>query len=313
MDPSGREKIWSEHNVSEDFDMAMRLQEKGYIIRWSTYSKGGFKEGVSLTIDDELNRWRKYSYGCSELLFNPFSKWLFKGPINGAIHRFVWCSAPLHYKLAILAYMFSYCEFSLISPPPPAFSDVILHPIDGIAASVTIGVLNYVLLGFQFPIDNFYMHSFEIWLASAVVFFGSGTVGFSLLEYRLGYKTFIWAFLENLKWVPFFFFFFGGLAIPMTLSILAHMFSVNVTWGATVKEVQKSNFFKEVPKILRKYWFSLAVSWALIAVIVILSTSLVPVGWRVDGSSWGVIFPLAIAAGCHILFPVRFPALGSWH
>ena len=101
--------------------MAMRLQEKGYIIRWSTYSKGGFKEGVSLTIDDELNRWRKYSYGCSELLFNPFSKWLTKGPINGAIHRFVWCSAPLHYKLAILGYMFSYCMFSLPSFLPSLF------------------------------------------------------------------------------------------------------------------------------------------------------------------------------------------------
>ena len=123
MDPTDRkEKVWSEHNVSEDFDMAMRLQEKGYIIRWSTYSKGGFKEGVSLTIDDELNRWRKYSYGCSELLFNPFSKWLTKGPINGAIHRFVWCSAPLHYKLAILAYMFSYCPFSLSFLP--SFSEI---------------------------------------------------------------------------------------------------------------------------------------------------------------------------------------------
>lgn len=110
-----KEKVWSEHNVSEDFDMAMRLQERGYIIRWSTYSKGGFKEGVSLTVDDELNRWQKYSYGCSELLFNPFAKWLTKGPINTAIHRFVWCSAPLHYKLAILAYMFSYCEFPLPS------------------------------------------------------------------------------------------------------------------------------------------------------------------------------------------------------
>ena len=110
MDPADqKEKIWSEHNVSEDFDMAMRLQEKGYIIRWSTYSRGGFKEGVSLTVDDELNRWQKYSYGCSELLFNPISKWLTKGPINVAIHRFIWCGAPLHYKITILAYMFSYC------------------------------------------------------------------------------------------------------------------------------------------------------------------------------------------------------------
>ena len=64
VDPAdGQEKIWSESNVSEDFDMALRLQMGGYIIRWATYSKGGFKEGVSLTVDDELNRWQKYAYG----------------------------------------------------------------------------------------------------------------------------------------------------------------------------------------------------------------------------------------------------------
>ncbi|KAF9788281.1 glycosyl transferase family group 2-domain-containing protein [Thelephora terrestris] len=289
MDPADqKEKVWSEHNVSEDFDMAMRLQEKGYIIRWSTYSKGGFKEGVSLTVDDELNRWQKYSYGCSELLFNPFSKWLTKGPINRAIHRFVWCSAPLHYKLAILAYMFSYY---------------------GIAASITIGILNYVLLGLQFPVDNFYMHSFEVWLATTVVFFGSGTIAFTLLEYRLGHKELLWSFLENIKWVPFFFFFFGGLAIPLSIAIFAHMLSLNITWSATVKEVQKSNFFKEVPRILKKFWFSLTVSWIIIAGMVILSTPLVPFGWRVDATAWGVIFPLAIAAGCHILFPI---VLNPW-
>jgi cellulose synthase/poly-beta-1,6-N-acetylglucosamine synthase-like glycosyltransferase len=59
----GVQKIWSEAHVSEDFDMALRLQLKGYIIRWATYSDGQFKEGVSLTCDDELNRWQKYSYG----------------------------------------------------------------------------------------------------------------------------------------------------------------------------------------------------------------------------------------------------------
>ena len=81
----GVKKIWSESNVSEDFDMALRLQLKGYSIRcarraaslvsacadacvrrWASYSNGGFKEGVSLTVDDELNRWEKYAYGCNE-------------------------------------------------------------------------------------------------------------------------------------------------------------------------------------------------------------------------------------------------------
>lgn len=88
VDPTdGKQKIWSEYNVSEDFDMALRLQLRGYIIRyvgshlacgnclaidaffsprWASYSNDSFKEGVSLTVDDELNRWQKYAYGCSE-------------------------------------------------------------------------------------------------------------------------------------------------------------------------------------------------------------------------------------------------------
>ncbi|KAG5341078.1 hypothetical protein C0989_011806, partial [Termitomyces sp. Mn162] len=199
----GVEKIWSESNVSEDFDMALRLLSKGYIVRWATYSKGEFKEGVSLSVDDELNRWQKYAYGCSELLFNPFVQWFRRGPIAHQIHKFMWSSAPMHYKIAMMAYMFSYY---------------------GIAVSITISIINYVLLGFQFGVDRFYMHSFEIWLATTVVFFGSGTVGYSILQYRLGLKQ---------------------------LAILAHMFSYNISWSATIKEVQRSNFFKEIPKIAK--------------------------------------------------------------
>ena len=80
-------KIWSNSNVSKDFDMVLRLQLKGYSIwctrcmsslvstctdmcvcRWVSYSNGGFKEGMSLTVDDELNRWEKYTYGCNECI-----------------------------------------------------------------------------------------------------------------------------------------------------------------------------------------------------------------------------------------------------
>lgn len=54
------EKYWSEDTVSEDFDMALRLQTKGYIVRLGAYQGDGFKEGVSLTVYDELHRWEKY-------------------------------------------------------------------------------------------------------------------------------------------------------------------------------------------------------------------------------------------------------------
>lgn len=45
--------------VSEDFVMSLNLATAGYLIRWATYSKSQFLEGVSLSCDDELNRWQK--------------------------------------------------------------------------------------------------------------------------------------------------------------------------------------------------------------------------------------------------------------
>ncbi|KXN88664.1 hypothetical protein AN958_06208 [Leucoagaricus sp. SymC.cos] len=289
IDPvDGKEKIWSESNVSEDFDMALRLLQKGYIIRWATYSKGGFKEGVSLSVDDELNRWQKYAYGCNELLFNPLVQWWRRGPIAPQIHKFIWSKAPLHYKISMLSYMFSYY---------------------GIAASFTISLINYVLLGFQFPVDGWFMHSFEIWLATCVVFWGTGTVGYTLLEYRLGLKKLLPALLENLLWIPFFFFFFGGLAIPLTQAILAHLFSYNIQWTATIKEVQRSNFFKEIPKIWKRFWFSILMSWVVVGGVVVCATRLVPYEWRVGSEGWAVVLPLAMSVGCHILFPI---VLNPW-
>lgn len=66
VDPAdNKKKQWSEANVSEDFDLALRLLLNGYTLRWATYSDGGFKEGVSLTVVDELARWQKYAYGTS--------------------------------------------------------------------------------------------------------------------------------------------------------------------------------------------------------------------------------------------------------
>ncbi|EDQ99846.1 uncharacterized protein LACBIDRAFT_192205 [Laccaria bicolor S238N-H82] len=289
VDPvDGKEKIWSESNVSEDFDMALRLMLKGYIIRWATYSKGAFKEGVSLSVDDEFNRWQKYAYGCNEMLFNPIIQWWRKGPISRQIHRFLWSKAPIHYKISMLAYMFSYY---------------------GLAGSITISIINYVLLGFQFPVDGFFMHSFEIWLATTAVFWGSGTIGYTLLEYRLGHKKLLYALFENLMWIPFFFFFFAGLSIPISQAILAHLFSYNIQWSATIKEVQLSNFFIEIPKIARRFWFPFLLSIAIIAGMIILATPLVPLDWRVGASGWAVIFPLALSAGCHILFPI---VLNPW-
>ncbi|KAJ7113089.1 glycosyl transferase family group 2-domain-containing protein [Mycena epipterygia] len=284
IDPDdGVTKIWSESNVSEDFDMALRLQLQGYIIRWATYSEGGFKEGVSLTVDDELNRWQKYSYGCNELIFNPLIHWWRMGPITKQLRTFVWSSAPVHYKISMSSYMFSYY---------------------GIAASAVLSILNYLLLGFAVDVDGFYMHSFEIWLACMVVFPGAGNIGYTLLEYRLGHRGILPALIENSTWIPFFFFFFGGLSIHLSTALLAHMFSYNMTWGATTKEVERSNFWIEVPRIWQRYQRIFLFCFLIIAGMIVLSTPVVTPAWQIPGTSWAVILPLAIVMSGHILFPI---------
>ena len=82
------------------------------------------------------------------------------------------------------------------------------------------------------------------------------------------------------------------------------MFSYDIQWGATKKEVERSNFWLEGPKIVKRFWLALLICGALCAMMVVLSTDAVPIGWRVFGFDWAVILPLAITAGCHILFPV---------
>lgn len=289
VDPDdGVVKVWSESNVSEDFDMALRLQLHGYNIRWATYSDGGFKEGVSLTCDDELNRWQKYSYGCSELIFNPLVQWWRLGPINKQLRTFVWSNAPVHYKITMMSYMFSYY---------------------GLAGSFFLSVMNYLLLGLALEVDGFYMHSFEIFLACVVIFPGLGNVGYTLLEYRLGHKDLLTGLFENLIWVPFFFFFFGGLSIHISVAILAHLFSYNITWGATKKEVEKSNFWKEVPKIFKRFRVAFSVCLVVAVGMIILATDLVPPDYRIPISQWAVIMPLVFAIAGHILYPI---VLNPW-
>jgi hypothetical protein len=154
------------------------------------------------------------------------------GPITKQLRLFLWSGAPVHYKVTMMAYMFSYY---------------------GLAASALLSILNYLLLGFALDVDGFYMHSFEIWLACTVVFPGAGNIGYTLLEYRLGQRNIFSSFIENITWIPFLyvtmlfqavvnlitmlrsFFFFGGLSIHLSTALLAHLFSYNITWGATKK------------------------------------------------------------------------------
>lgn len=201
---------WSESHVSEDFDIALRLQIAGNIVRVAAYHNNEFLEGVSLTVGDELARWQKYAYGCSELVFNPFHRWIFKGPFTKLFYTFLGSNMILSSKCTILAYIASY--FALASGGP-------------------LTLMNYILIGwYNGQLDKFYMESWKIFVALVVVFNIAGNVCLAVLRYRLGEKGLLASMAENFKWMPMFTVFFGGLSFHLNCAIFSHLFHINMQW-----------------------------------------------------------------------------------
>jgi hypothetical protein len=81
------------------------------------------------------------------------------------------------------------------------------------------------------------------------------------------------------------------------------MFEIDVQWGATSKEVESANFFTEVPKIAKKFKWSIGLSlFILVGMIVMAKGTFIPWSWNID--LFVAIFPLALMCTCHLLLPV---------
>ncbi|KAM0500258.1 hypothetical protein ACHAQF_006646 [Verticillium nonalfalfae] len=281
------EKFWSESHVSEDFDMALRLQTSGYQLRFGAYTGDGFKEGVSLTVYDELMRWEKYAYGVNELLFHPLRKWPYRGPFTPLFRQFAWSNIPFYKKCTIMAYITTYYAIGLSWP---------------------LTLLNYFLTGWFFGhYDKYYIDSFAVYFAIIIVFPVASNVCLAVLRYRLGQQGLIQALISNFKWAPLFTIFLGGISLHVSKALLCHFFEINIQWGATSKEVERCNFLEEVPKILKSFCGTFLFCFLMTALMV-CGMYLFPRVWRID--EFASIYPLASVTVCHFLLPVLLnPAL----
>ncbi|KAL2022966.1 hypothetical protein VTK56DRAFT_4181 [Thermocarpiscus australiensis] len=289
MDEDGYEKFWSESHVSEDFDMSLRLQCAGYIIRLAAWAGDGFKEGVSLTVYDELARWEKYAYGCNELLFHPIRQWLWKGPFTPLFRRFLFSNIRFTSKITIISYIGTYYA---------------------IGAAWIMTAVNYFLMGwFNGYLDKYYVDSWQVWFSIIIVFNGLGNIALALMRYRVGERNILYALFENFKWTFLLAIFLGGLSLHVSQALLAHMFEIDMTWGATAKEAEFSNFFIEVPKVLKKFKFSMLFATVFIAGMVILAVApFIPYSWHI--TDFVAILPMATVAASHLLLPLALnPAL----
>ncbi|KAJ7737266.1 hypothetical protein DFH07DRAFT_710304, partial [Mycena maculata] len=132
------------------------------------------------------------------------------------------------------------------------------------------------------------------------VFPGLGNLAFMLLEYRLGHRALRSALIENLRWFQFLVFFFGGLSIHLATAILAHMCSYDMTWGSTLKELERSTFWIEVPRIWGN--FKLLFIICFTGVLTMILFALVPFEWRIQANT-ALIIRVSLGVGCHVLLP----------
>ncbi|KAM0461895.1 hypothetical protein ACHAPV_002608 [Trichoderma viride] len=289
QDEDGYDKFWSESHVSEDFDMSLRLQVNGYIIRLAAWAGEGFKEGVSLTVYDELARWEKYAYGCNELLFHPIRTWLWRGPFTPLFRRFLFSNIRFTSKVTVISYIGTYYA---------------------IGAAWILTAVNYFVMGwFNGYLDKYYVDSWQVWFSIIIVFNGLGNVALAVMRYRVGERSLLYALFENFMWTLMLAIFLGGLSLHVSQALLAHMFEINMTWGATSKEAEFSNFFIEVPKVLKKFKFSMIFSLLFIVGMIILAQApFVPYDWRIN--DFVAILPMATVAASHFLLPLALnPAL----
>ncbi|KAK1758047.1 putative glycosyltransferase [Echria macrotheca] len=288
-DEDGYEKFWSESHVSEDFDMSLRLQCSGYIIRLAAWAGEGFKEGVSLTVYDELARWEKYAYGCNELLFHPIRMWLWKGPFTPLFRRFLFSNIRFTSKVTVISYIGTYYA---------------------IGAAWVMTSVNYFLIGwFNGYLDKYYIDSWQVWFSIILVFNGLGNIALAVMRYRVGERNILYAIYENFKWTIMLAIFLGGLSLHVSQALLAHMFEIDMTWGATAKEFKYSNFWIETPIVLRKFKWSMSFAALFIAAMVILAVApFIPYSWHI--TDFVAILPMATVAASHLLLPIVLnPAL----
>ncbi|KAL2157877.1 hypothetical protein VTH06DRAFT_4930 [Thermothelomyces fergusii] len=285
-DEDGYEKFWSESHVSEDFDMSLRLQCAGYIIRLAAWAGDGFKEGVSLTVYDELARWEKYAYGCNELLFHPIRKWIYKGPFTPLFRRFIFSDIRFTSKVTVISYIGTYYA---------------------IAAAWIMTSVNYFIMGwFNGYLDKYYVDSWQVWFSIIIVFNGLGNIALAVMRYRVGERSLLYALYENFKWTFLLAVFLGGLSLHLSQALLAHMFEIDMTWGATAKEAEFSNFFY---RGAQGFKFSMLFATVFIIGMIILAVApFIPYSWHIK--DFVAILPMATVAASHLLLPlVLNPAL----
>ena len=279
--PNGDRHFWSEDHVSEDFELALRVQTAGFSTRLAIYGEKEFEEGVSITVYDEISRWTKYAWGCSELMFHPFKFWFKRGPFTPLIRQFLTSKrVPMAAKCSSLFYMWTYWI---------------------IGSTWIYTVINYFAYGwFYNELDRAYINQFGILVSICVVFGLHDLVVIPFAKYRLREVRLWEGITSSLKnfWIPIIF--FMGTSIHVGKALFLHLLGRKMQWGSTAKTVTGRTLVEEAPIIWRKYRLMFFVCFGLIVLMLVFRFA-VPKLYVID--SFVAVTPLAWMVGIHILNP----------
>jgi FtsP/CotA-like multicopper oxidase with cupredoxin domain/cellulose synthase/poly-beta-1,6-N-acetylglucosamine synthase-like glycosyltransferase len=106
--PEDRGLIWSEHHVSEDFEMMLRMNSCNYFGRYVSYTGPEFKEGIPLHAEDDIGRQARFAYGAIEIMFNNPRFWVSSGVFSPILKNFLRADIPWTSKLSTFAYLMNF-------------------------------------------------------------------------------------------------------------------------------------------------------------------------------------------------------------
>jgi hypothetical protein len=110
-----------------------------------------------------------------------------------------------------------------------------------------------------------------------------------------------------MKWIFLLTIFLGGISLHISQALLSHMFEIDMSWGATSKEVENTTFFEELPRLLKRFKFTFIFCFVMIGLI-ISGAVVFPVFWRI--TTFDAIYPLGSVVFSHFLLPIALnPAL----
>ena len=188
---------------------------------------------------------------------------------------------PLPSKLTILAYIGTYYA---------------------IGSAWILTLSNYFLVGwFEGLLDHYYLDSFKVYFSIICLFTGLGNIALAILRHRLREGDFWRLLLINLKWVPLLVLFLGGISFHVSQALLWHMFSVDMDWGATAKDMEVLPFFQELPKVMRRFRCSFVFCIVTSAGMIVCAYA-VPFIWQIR--TFTPIYPLSVVVGSHFFMPI---------